>query len=203
MRATLLIIALGVDWPCRLSKRRLERRAAGHWLDDASRRRDVDGRACANRDSRSGDSDRRCARRRPRRPGRRIADGRRPPGGVAGAGGGARFGSEALVARGQRRIRLCRAGGRGGRRLPRLFANHLCRRPAEPRQGRRLPAAGRKLEDDELRLQRRRSRAILGAVSSHEVGSSFRASVSPRIGSQAANSQAAKMSDNGFPEIDD
>ncbi len=109
-------------------------------------------RARANRDTRAADSDRRRARRRPRRAGRLFADGRRSPGGVAGAGGGARFGSEALVARGQRRVRLCRARGHDGRRLPRLFADHLCRRPAEPRPRRRLQTGRRKLEDDELRL---------------------------------------------------
>ena len=57
-----------IDGPCWLSKRRLQRRAAGHRLDDPSRRRDVDGRACAGRNTCPGDSDRRCARRRPRRP---------------------------------------------------------------------------------------------------------------------------------------
>ena len=44
-------------------------------------------------------------------------------------------------------------GADDGRRLPRLFANHLRRRPAEPRPGRRLQTGRRKLEDDELRLR--------------------------------------------------
>ena len=36
--------------------------------------------------------------------------------------------------------------------LPRLFPDHLYRRPAESRPRRRLQAAGRKLENDELRF---------------------------------------------------
>ena len=154
MRLSLFMIAIGSIGLAGCQSVGFERRPAGHRLDDASRRRNVKCRARARRDTRAADSDRRRARRRPRRAGRLFADGRRPPGGVAGAGGGARFGSEALVARGQRRIRLCRARGRDGRRLPRLFANHLCRRPAKPRPRRRLQTGRRKLEDDELRLRR-------------------------------------------------
>ena len=43
MRLSLFMIAIGSIGPCRLSKRWLERRPAGHRLDDASRRRDVNG----------------------------------------------------------------------------------------------------------------------------------------------------------------
>ena len=75
MRATVLDQRAGVDWLSRLSKRRLEWRAARHWLDDASRLRDIDGRRCLNRDARFGNPDPRGARRRSRRPGRRIIDG--------------------------------------------------------------------------------------------------------------------------------
>ena len=81
-----------------------------------------------------------------------VAFRQRPPGGLGRAGGGARFESEALVAWRPRRIRLYRAGRRGGRRLPRLFADHLSRRPAEPRPRVGMQTAGRKLEDDELSL---------------------------------------------------
>ena len=56
-------------------------------------------------------------------------------------------GQKPLMARGSWRVRLCRAGRRDRRRLPRLFADHLYRRAAEPRPGRRLQAAGRRLED--------------------------------------------------------
>ena len=50
-------------------------------------------------------------------------------------------------------IRTVVARRRDWRRLPRLFANHLRRRPAQPRPGRRLQTGRRKLEDDKLRLQ--------------------------------------------------
>ena len=82
---------------------------------------------------RPGDSDRRGAWRRPRRAGRSVAQRRRPPDGMGGAGRRARFGSAALLARLAWRVRLCRARRRDGRRLPRLFPDHLYRRPAEPR----------------------------------------------------------------------
>ena len=62
------------------------------------------------------------------------------------------FGPAALVARLAWRVRLRGGRRRDRRRLPRLFANHLYRRPAQPRPWRRLQTAGRKLEDDELRF---------------------------------------------------
>ena len=90
--------------------------------------------------------------RRPRRAARRGAHRRRSPGGVGSADRRAQFGSTAVVARFAWRVRLCRGRRRDGRRLSRLFADHLCRRPAQPRPGRRLQTAGRKLENDELRF---------------------------------------------------
>ena len=65
-------------------------------------------------DSCPGDSDRRCARRRPRRAGRRVAVRQRPPGGLGRPSCRARFESKALVARRPWRIWLYRAGRRDG-----------------------------------------------------------------------------------------
>ena len=53
MRVTLLIIAIGSIGLAGCQSVGFERRPAGHRLDDASRRRDINGRARANRDTRA------------------------------------------------------------------------------------------------------------------------------------------------------
>ena len=57
------------------------------------------GRGRSRGTGRPGDSNRRGARRRARRAGRSVAQRRRPPNGLGGAGRRARFGSAALLAR--------------------------------------------------------------------------------------------------------
>ena len=139
MQRTLLVMhCAGAARPCRLFERRLGRRAAGRRGSPRNRplRRFRPARRSAA-----------CSAGRSA-----LAQRRRPPGGMGGAGRRARFGSAALLARLAWRVRFCRARRRDRRRLPRLFPDHLYRRPAEPRPWRRLQAAGRKLENDELRF---------------------------------------------------
>ena len=118
------------------------------------------GRRAAGAVASPGHSVRRGARGRPRRADRRVADGGRSAGRLERADRGARFRTKPLVARRARRLRFCRARGRDRRRLPRLFADDLRRRTAQARPGRRLQAAGRDLEDDELEFCRDLGRVL-------------------------------------------